>query len=154
MKAGSYVILDAYFASTKLINQCRSDSIHLITRVKINTVAKHPLPPSPLKKGPGRPRTWGRSLELRKLFNDPNSLKTESLSLYGKKQKVSYRTIDLHGSPGNLGRFMLVLWPGEKPIILLSTDLNLSELEILTTYSWRFKIEVTFRTLKARDRKI
>ncbi len=96
MKAGSYAILDAYFASKKLIKQFRAASIHLITRVKINTVAKHPLPPSPVKKGPGRPRTWGQSLELRTLFNDPNSLSTESLSLYGKKQKVSYRTIDLH----------------------------------------------------------
>ncbi len=79
-----------------------------------------------MKKGPGRPRTWGRSLELRTLFNDPNSLKTESLSLYGKKQKVSYRTIDLHwDSPENLVRFVLVLWPGGKPSILLfSTDLD------------------------------
>jgi hypothetical protein len=148
MKAGSYVILDAYFASKKLINQFRSDSIHLITRVKINTVAKHPLPPSPVKKGPGRPRTWGDKLELRTLFNDPNSLRTESLSLYGKKQKVSYRTIDLHwDSPENLVRFVLVLWPGGKPSILLSTDLDLSGVEIITAYSWRFKIEVTFRTL-------
>jgi hypothetical protein len=148
IKSGSYVILDAYFASKKLIKQLRSDSIHLITRVKINTVAKHPLPPSPAKKGPGRPRTWGPSLELRTLFNDPNSLNTESLSLYGKKQKVSYRTIDLHwDSPEKLVRFVLVLWPGGKPTILLSTDLNLSGMEIITAYSWRFKIEVTFRTL-------
>ena len=44
-------------------------------------------------------------------------------------------------------RFVLVVWPGGKQIILLSTDLSLSEAEIITAYSWRFKIEVTFRTL-------
>jgi hypothetical protein len=148
IEAGSSVILDAYFASKALIQDFRSHSLHLITRVKINTVAREPLPPSPLKRGPGRPRCWGKRLELRTLFNDPNSLRTESLSLYGKKQKVSYRTINLHWDcPEKLVRFVLVLWPGGKPSILLSTDLNLSGAEIILAYSWRFKIEVTFRTL-------
>jgi hypothetical protein len=44
-------------------------------------------------------------------------------------------------------RFVLVLSPGGKQSILLSTDLDLSGVEIITAYSWRFKIEVTFRTL-------
>jgi hypothetical protein len=148
IKAGSYVILDAYFSSKQLIKQFRSHSLHLITRVKINTVARVPLPPRPLRRGPGRPAVWGKPLELRKLFNELDSLTTESLSLYGKTQLVSYRTLDLYwDTPENLVRFVLVLWPGEKPSILLSTDLNLSGLEIITAYTWRFKIEVTFRTL-------
>ena len=40
MQAGSYVILDAYFASKNLIKEFRTDSLHLITRVKINTVGR------------------------------------------------------------------------------------------------------------------
>jgi hypothetical protein len=148
IKAGSYVILDAYFGSKKLIKEFRSHSIHLITRVKINTVARVPLPPSLLKRGPGRPAVWGKPLELRSLFNELDSLTTESLYLYGKKQLLSYRTLDLYwDNPEKLVRFLLVLWPGGKPIILLSTDLNLSGVEIITAYTWRFKIEVTFRTL-------
>ncbi|WP_261198903.1 transposase [Laspinema olomoucense] len=148
IEAGSYVILDAYFASKALIQEFRYHSLHLITRVKINTVARAPLPPSPLKRGPGRPRCWGKRLELRTLFHDSDSLTTECLSLYGKKQSLSYRTVDLHwDSPENLVRFVLVLWSEGKQIILLSTDLNLSGAEIILAYSWRFKIEVTFRTL-------
>ena len=148
IKAGSYVILDAYFASKALIKELRSHSIHLITRVKINTVARGPSPPSPRKEGPGKPAKWGKRLELRTLFNDSDSLTTESLSLYGKKQSLSYRTVDSHwDSPENLVRFVLVLWSNGKQIILLSTDLILSGPEIIMAYSWRFKIEVTFRTL-------
>jgi hypothetical protein len=40
-----------------------------------------------------------------------------------------------------------VLFPGKKPIFLLSTDCNLTGAEIIIAYSWQFKIEVTFRTL-------
>lgn len=151
MKAGSHVILEAYFASKKLIKQFRPDSIHLITRVKINTVAKNPLPLSARKKGSGRPRTWGSKLELQTLFNDPTSLRTESLFqlfLYGKKQKASYRTIDLHlRLSRKFSPFFGVLWLGVKPRILLSMDLYLAGVEIIIAYSWLFKIEVTFRTL-------
>lgn len=65
-----------------------------------------------------------------------------------KMTTVSYRKIDLHwDSPNNLVRFVLAVWPGGKQIILLSTDVTLSAAEILTALSWRFKIEVTFRTL-------
>nr|WP_261265766.1 transposase [Laspinema sp. D3c] len=148
IQSGSYVILDAFFASKNLIKEFRFHSLHLITRVKINTVARLPLPPSPPKKGPGRRAIWGERLSLQTLFHDSDSLTTESLSLYGKKQRISYRTVDLHwDSPDELVRFVLVLFPGKKPLILLSTDCQLTGAEIITAYSWRFKIEVTFRTL-------
>jgi hypothetical protein len=93
---GSYVILDAYFASKDLIQEFRVHSLHAITRVKINPVARVPFPPSPGKKGPGRPTIWGKRLELRTLFKDSDALTTESLSLYGKKRFLSYRTVNLH----------------------------------------------------------
>lgn len=57
MSAGSYIILDAYFASKKLIEEFREHKLHLITRVRINAVGKRSLSP-PRKRGRGRPRTW------------------------------------------------------------------------------------------------
>jgi hypothetical protein len=53
----------------------------------------------------------------------------------------------LKKSPEHLVRFRRVLWAEGKQSILLSTDLSLSSTEIMMTYSWRFKIKVTFRTL-------
>ena len=148
LRPGSYIILDAYFAAKKVIAQLRQHQLHLITRVKISTVGKYPTPAPPLKRGPGRPRTWGESVKLRNLFKDKDSLTTETLLLYGKMKTVSYRTIDLHWDcPNTVVRFVLAVWPEGKQIILLSTDVTLSAAEILRAYSWRFKIEVTFRTL-------
>ncbi|MDE5068281.1 MAG: hypothetical protein O4752_03670, partial [Trichodesmium sp. St4_bin8_1] len=58
------------------------------------------------------------------------------------------RCCDLHwDSSVERVRFVLAVWPEGKQIILLSTDITLSAAEILTAYSWRFKIEVTFRNL-------
>ena len=72
----------------------------------------------------------------------------KTLSLYGKMITLKYRSIDLYwDSPDNQVRFVLVAWPQGKQIILLSTDVSLSAMEIVTAYSWRFKIEVTFRSL-------
>ena len=62
--------------------------------------------------------------------------------------QLKYRTIDLHWDcPENLVRFVLAEWSGGKQIILLSSDTTLSAIDILTAYSLRFKIEVTFRSL-------
>ena len=91
----------------------------------------------------------GKATVIKTLFNDSDSLTTESLSLYGKNQRVSYRTVDLHwDSPDDLVRFVLVLFPGKKKAYHFAVNyVQLTGAEIIIAYSWRFKIEVTFRTL-------
>ena len=146
IKSGSYIVLDAYFASKTLLSELRESNLHLITRMRINTVAKHPIP-TVIKRGRGRPRIWGESLKLRTLFSQEDSLTTETLPLYGKMVVLKYRSIDLYWDcPHNKVRFVLAVWPEGNQIILLSTDVTLSPTEILTAYSWRFQIEVTFRS--------
>lgn len=146
--AGSYIILDAKFASKQLIEELRKHNLHLITRVRINAVGKEPLRTPPLKSSRGRPRIWGESVKLRNLLDEQSSLTTETLLLYGKMVTLRDRAIDLHwDSPVERVRFVLAVWPEGKQIILISTDVTLSAVEILTAYSWRFQIEVTFRNL-------
>ena len=145
---GSYVVLDAYFAAGSLIATFRENQLHLISRVRINTVGKHPLPPPPLKRGRGKPPIWGKRIQLRTLFNDTSTFMSSKVKLYGKLVTVSYRTIDLHwDSPKEKIRFVLTVLPCGKQLILLSTDITLSGSEVIEAYGWRFKIEVTFRTL-------
>jgi hypothetical protein len=145
-KRGSYIVLDAYFASKKLLSEFRESNLHLITRMRISTVAKDSLPAT-IERGRGRPRIWGESVKLRNLFNEEEYFTRETLPLYGKMVTLKYRSIDLYWDcPHNKVRFVLAVWPEGKQIILLSTDITLSATEILTAYSWRFKIEVTFRS--------
>lgn len=145
---GSYVVLDAYFAAGSLIAKFRENQLHLISRVRINTVGKHPLPPRTAKRGRGKPPIWGERIQLRTLFTNTSDFISSTVGLYGKLVTVSYRTIDLHwDSPEHLVRFVLTVLPCGKQLILLSTDITLNGSEIIEAYGWRFKIEVTFRTL-------
>jgi len=105
---GSYVVLDAYFAAGNLIEKFRENQLHLISRVRINTVGKHPLPPPPAKRGWGKPRIWGERIQLRTLFKDASTFIDSTVRLYGKLVTVRYRTIDLHwDSPQHQVRFVL-----------------------------------------------
>ncbi|NEP91439.1 MAG: hypothetical protein F6K18_34175 [Okeania sp. SIO2C2] len=146
--AGGYIILDASKASKQLIEEFRKHKLQLITRVRINPLGKYPLPIPPLKRSRGRPRIWGESVKLRNFFNEKDCFTTETLLLYGKMVTLRDRAIDLHWDcPVRKVRFVLAVWPEGKQIILLSTDVTLSAVEIVTADSWRFKIEVTFRNL-------
>ncbi|MGB3511178.1 MAG: transposase [Microcoleaceae cyanobacterium] len=86
--AGSYIILDAKFASKQLIEKLRQHKLHIITRVRINAVGKRPLPPPPLKCSRGRPRIWGESVKLRNLFDRKDSFRTETLLLGVKLENL------------------------------------------------------------------
>ena len=94
--AGSYIILDAYFASKELIKEFRKHKLHLITRVRINAVGKHPSPTPLLKRSRGRPYLCGKSVKLRNLFDEKDCFTTEILLLYGKIVTLRYHSCDLH----------------------------------------------------------
>ena len=68
MAGGSTAILDAYYASAKVLQPFRAEGLHLITRVRCSTVAHAPFCPRPGKHGPGRPRKWGAEVRLSELF--------------------------------------------------------------------------------------
>jgi hypothetical protein len=56
--------------------------------------------------------------------------------------------LDLLWKPlGRIVRFVLVKH-GSTPFILMCSDLNVSTLQIIELYGYRFKVEVTFKSLK------
>jgi len=162
--AGSYVnatseaiifLLDAYFPSAtsfntaEAINQDLSSKlITLIMRAKSNTVAfEEPLKPE--KRGKGRPRIYGEKIVFKKVFKDClEKFTTIKLNLYGKNETVQYLCLDLLWKPiRRKVRFVLVK-TGEKMMILMCSDLTLDPEKIILAYSYRFKIEVSFKMLK------
>jgi DDE superfamily endonuclease len=70
MPPGSYVLLDAYYASVKLLKPLRQKGAHLITRVRCSTVAYAAFSRCP-GKFRGRPRQWGSPVRLQELFAHP-----------------------------------------------------------------------------------
>jgi hypothetical protein len=148
MPSGSYAVLDAYFAAANLLAAFRSHQLHLISRVRCTTVGYAPFCPLPGKRPKGRPRQWGSAVKLQDLFAQVQSFEQHLLPLYGQRVSVQYWSIALHwDTPATMVQFVLTQLPCGKQIILLSSDLSLSPKAVIEAYGWRFKIEVTFRTL-------
>ena len=148
MEPGSTAILDAYYASGKVLQVFRAEGLHLITRVRLSTVAHAPFCPLPGPPRPGRPRQWGAAVRLRELFAPLEDCPQTAVWLYGRYVTVAYQCFELYwDSPDEPVLFVLTQWPGGKPFLLLASDVTLSGPEVIEAYGWRFKIEVTFRTL-------
>ncbi|MEG1982061.1 MAG: transposase [Clostridia bacterium] len=149
----SILLLDRYFlAATALIKLSELNKEHgrlldIITKAKLSVVAYT----KPLKnKGKGRPRKKGESIKLRNVFEDrKDDFIEDTIMLYGKEEKVKYLCLDLLWGQKLYQelRFVLVTYNDVKSI-LVSTNLEIDPKKVISLYSYRFKIECTFRELK------
>jgi hypothetical protein len=147
MSQGSYGLLDAYYASAKVLQPFRAHGLHLISRVRISTVAHAAFSPLPGKHGRGRPRKWGSEIRLQDLFAAPQECLKAVVWLYGQPTTVYYQCFQLFwDSPDAAVLFVLTQLPNGKRMILLSSDVTLPADQVIEAYSKRFKIEVCFRT--------
>ena len=135
MEKGSYALLDAYYASAKVLTPFRDKGIHLISRVRITTVAHAAFSRRPGKHGPGRHRQWGSPIKLRELFAPIEACTKASVWLYGQSMRVYYQCFEFYwDSPEHPVLFVLTQLPCGKQIILLSSDLNLTGAEVIEAY--------------------
>jgi hypothetical protein len=148
------IVLDAYFAVgpvfmvlKSLLNSKGERLIHLVTRAKNNVVGYEDPPPNTGAKG--RPRKYGEKVKLIKLFESRlNEFQEASIEIYREKKTVFFLCLDLLWKPiGERVRFVLVI-DGQENFILMCSDLTLSPKDIIKAYSYRFKIEVSFKVLK------
>jgi hypothetical protein len=140
------LVADAYYASGKVITPLLDKGHHLISRAKRNAVAYLP-PPHVERSGKGRPRTYGEKVRLKDLALENDAFVSAPSPVYGENNvTLRYRMLDLVWRPvGRMVRFVIVHHPQRGTIFLLSTDLTLEPLQILTLYGYRFKIELGFR---------
>jgi hypothetical protein len=150
------VVLDAYFAAgpvflilKSLINSNGQRLVHIVTRAKRSFVGYGDPPPKTGKKG--RPKKYGKKVKLIKLFeNKLNEFQEATIEIYRERKTIFFLCIDLLWKPKPIGekvRFVLVI-DGEENFILMCSDLTLSPQDIIKVYSYRFKIEVSFKVLK------
>jgi hypothetical protein len=144
-------VLDAYFAVAPVFaiakSLCRKDGkrqLHIITRAKSNIVAREQHPAEYC--GRGRPPKYGNKVWLTKLFaTRSKDFSDVAVSVYGETKVISILCLDLLWN--ETLRFVLVKDDTEK-FILICSDLTMSPEEIVSLYSKRFKIEITFKMFK------
>ena len=144
---------NALSASGGSPRQHRTDSLSAAYRNaggshrKRSTVARAEFSANPTVPKRGRPRQWGAKIKLRDLFEDTDSWLTETVSLYGQPVSLVYQCFQFYwDSPTEKVLFVLTQQPCGTRMILISSDLSLTGLEVIETYTKRFKIEVAFRT--------
>jgi hypothetical protein len=147
------LLLDAYFFTASALTEMRElaqkfgRTLTVVTRAKMSATA-YTEPQA--CKGRGRPRKKGEPVKLRKLFDSmPERFTKTEVRLYGKEKTIEYLCMDLLWGKGiyRLLRFVLVK-DGDRKLILVCTNLDFTVEQIIRLYGYRFKIEVSFRTLK------
>jgi len=150
----AYLILDAFFAvgTSFLINAVTEGTIHILTRAKKNIVAHELLTALDItsgKKGRGRPRKYGKSINLLSLFNSKDvTFITIIATIYGIVEEITYFEKILYWKPAGRNIKFILINSSHGKIILMSSDLEIDAKLAIELYCRRIKIEGMFNVLK------
>ena len=148
------LLLDRYFLTVPALERLKSLNSSGNVRMEIVTKAKKSCTafekPVSHKPRRGRPSKKGAAVHLKELFTSHKEQFQETqMELYGKRETIRYYCIDLLWGQKLYQelRSVLVEMNGMQSI-LAGTSLTLDPLSVIRLYSYRFRIECTFRELK------
>ncbi|MCP3924545.1 MAG: transposase [Desulfobacterales bacterium] len=141
-------VADALYCVKPFMKPLMERGMQVISRLKITGVGYClPLPSQQSKRG--RKRKYGEKIKLVNLFKKTDLFTTIKSPIPGETCDIRYFQTDLLVKwLGKIVRFVLVSHPVRGNIILVSTDITFSPMDIYMAYYYRFQIELTFKSLK------
>jgi len=149
--AKTVISFDSWFANHKMISKFAS-SVTVVTQAKLNYVFHHlPQPQSECgKKKKGAPAKYGKKI-VTPTAEELKLKQKVSLTLYSQEMDIFYDEYIAKARflKGMIVKIVYVLFPNaKKPKVLLSTDINLTAVEIIEIYEKRWNIESFFNECK------
>lgn len=148
------IVLDAGFSTGDVfkkafeINEYSGKKLAaVIARAKKNYVGCKPVEEKQ-DRGAGRKRKYGDTVSFYSFFENMSQFSVTDLNIYGKIEKVEYFCTDLLWKPCGKTIRIVMVKTGDLKMVLMCSDVLLSPESIITAYTYRFKIEVTFKELK------
>lgn len=141
----SLLVGDNFYGAPRLVNEL---SGHILSHLKHTAVAYTFSEALPTGKR-GRPKRYGEKVPLVSFLDDSQKLKLHTLQVYGQEHTVEMASFTgLLKSHVRPVKIVLVKGLRKSHFLLFTTDLTLTEEQMLEYYAARFQIEITFRELK------
>jgi hypothetical protein len=146
LESSVVLVADAFYASRKIAAPLLDQGHQLVTRVRSNTVAYRPAR-RPRRPRRGRPRLYGTKLQLKDLWKERDRFRSVASPLPDDDRvRIRYRCEDLLWRPvGRLVRFVWIDHPLRGRQLLMTTDRQLHPLQVVVLYSYRSRIEGSFK---------
>ena len=139
-----YLVADAYYGAGKLITGLLEMNSYLITRMKKSAVG-YEIATTPIEGKRGRKKKYGDKVKLYDVFQEPDNWQQTTMDIYGGISEIEYKTYQLYWRPAGIIVLFVFIRTNKSCYVLMSTDTNLSALEVIKLYSVRMKIEVGFK---------
>jgi hypothetical protein len=145
------LLADSWYMKAPLVLSLLKQGIHIIGQIRKDSALF--LPPVRSLK-PGRPRKYGIKLSF-DLICQLFELQTASIFAYGKEQTFEFYVFDaqVRFLKGHICRMVWCRFcPAGSPFtswnLLLSTDLSLTAVQIISHYASRWSVETAFNVIK------
>jgi hypothetical protein len=150
INTGFILVADGLYAKTKLVKFCLKKEISFISRLRCDA-ALYQKPHNPKSRQRGRPRKYGKRLpKLDAIAVNKKEFKEHTLKLYGETHELLIKSFEAMWKPaGKAIKVLMVYFDDAKTAnYFFSTDLSLSETQIIQWLAARFSIETLFSDLK------
>jgi hypothetical protein len=143
------VIADGLYAKTILVRYAISENITMISRLR-SDAALFQKPQKVTTRKRGRPRKYGARLSLNKLSKQQDQFNQHTLKLYGENHQLRIRALQALWKPaGEIIKVVIVYFDqNKKPGYFFSTDLAVSDTQIVEWIAARWSIETLFDDFK------